>query len=295
MAPPGLNTLRTNSRSNGQSDFEEIERLLILESKSMARRERVSRIASPILVLISLLAAWEAIVRLFDLPPYLIPAPTLVGATLVDRWDLLWTNTLGTLSAISIGFLLAVSIGTLLAILTYSWKPFQRGVYPLISAAQAVPKVAIAPLLAIWFGFTLTTRSLMAFLLAVFPVLISTLVGLRSIAAGKILLSRSIGLSRLQTFTKVRLPQALPSMFGGAKVAFTLASVGAIIGEFLGGGQGLGYLIVRANHDFATPLMFATLTVLAAYALLIFAILEAIEKWLLPWNQPVDTLPTHGS
>jgi NitT/TauT family transport system permease protein len=84
-------------------------------------------------------------------------------------------------------------------------------------------------------------------------------------------------------------------MFGGAKVAFTLASVGAIIGEFLGGGQGLGYLIVRANHDFATPLMFATLTVLAAYALLIFAVLEAVEKWLLPWNQPVDTLPTHGS
>jgi NitT/TauT family transport system permease protein len=241
------------------------------------------------------MAIWEATVRFFELPAYLIPAPSLVVQTLVDRWDLLWTNTLGTLSAISLGFLLAITFGTVLAIVTYSWKQFERGVYPLISAAQAVPKVAIAPLLAIWFGFTLTTRSLMAFLLAVFPVLISTLVGLRSIASEKILLARSVGLGRLQTFVKVRLPQALPSMFGGAKVAFTLASVGAIIGEFLGGGQGLGYLIVRANHDFATPLMFATLTVLAAYALIIFAVLEALERWLLPWNQPTDTLPTHGS
>ena len=291
MGLPDLTSAEELGPRQGLSDIEALERRLVLTAKARTRRDRISKVISPIAVLLGLIGVWEATVRILDVPAYLFPAPSLVVETIIDRWTLLWANSLSTLSAISLGFLVALSVGTVLAILTYSWKPFERGVYPLISAAQAVPKIAVAPLLAIWFGFSLTTRSLMAFLLALFPVLISGLVGFRSIVPEKIQLARIMGLGRVKTFLKVRLPQALPNMFGGAKVAFTLASVGAIIGEFLGGGEGLGYLIVRANHDFATPLMFATLTVLGAYALLIFLLIEAIERWLLPWNIRDDHEP----
>jgi NitT/TauT family transport system permease protein len=277
------------------SNIEELERRLVQQARARARRAAVSRISSPLAVFVLAVVLWEAIVRVFDIPAYLFPAPSLVVRTIREQWQLLWSNSIGTLTAISIGFLMALVAGALVAVLTFAWKPFERGVYPLISAAQAVPKIALAPLLAIWFGFGLATRFLMAFVLAVFAVLVSTLVGLRSITQEKILLARSIGLSPTRTYLKIRLPQALPSMFGGAKVAFTLASVGAIIGEFIGGGHGLGYLIVRANHDFATPLMFAALSLLAAYALLIFWFLEALEKWLLPWHYQKDAAPQVAS
>jgi NitT/TauT family transport system permease protein len=230
------------------------------------------------------LIAWELVVGWLETPTYLVPKPSLVVDTLVSEREVLVSNSATTLTSIFFGFVLAVAVGIVTAILTYGWRPFERGVYPLLVGTQAVPKVAIAPLLAIWFGFSAMTRSLMAFLLAFFPVLIGTLVGLRSIAPEKILLARSIGLSPTETFVKIRMPQALPSVFGGLKVALALAAVGAVVGEFIGGSGGLGYLIQRANHDLNTPLLFAALTVLAAYAIVLFIIVEALERWLLPWH-----------
>ena len=252
----------------------------------------MSSFYSPVLVLVGLIVAWQVVVRALAVPTYLVPAPDLVVRTLVSEWSLLWENALTTWSAIAVGYFSAVLGGVVLALLTFSWKPFERGVYPLIVALQAVPKVAVAPLFAIWFGFSLTTRSLMAFLLAVFPVLVSMLVGLRSIDQEKVLLARSMGLGPLQTFRKIRLPQSLPSLFGGMKVALVLASVGAIVGEYLGGAGGLGYIIQRATHEFATPRMFAALTVLGGSAFLLYLLVEALERWLLPWHldggRPID-------
>lgn len=271
-----------------RSDIDDLERNLVLRAKSRARRDTISRIVLPLLVVVGLLVGWEIAVRELETPTYLVPAPTLVAETLVDERQVLVSNSATTLVAIFFGFVMAVVGGIVTAILTYSWKPFERGIYPLLVATQAVPKVAIAPLFAIWFGFSVTTRSLMAFLLAFFPVLIGTLVGLRSIAPEKILLARSVGLSRTQTFVKIRMPQALPSTFGGLKVALALAAVGAVVGEFIGGSGGLGYLIQRSNHDLNTPLLFAALTVLAAYAIVLFIVVEALERWLLPWHSRRD-------
>lgn len=275
-----------------KSELDGLERQLIRRAKSRERRARLSRFYSPALVLTGLLVAWDVVVRALSVPTYLVPAPDLVARTLVAEWPLLWENSLTTWSAIAVGFFSAVVGGVVLALLTFGWKPFERGVYPLIVALQAVPKVAVAPLFAIWFGFSLTTRSLMAFLLAVFPVLVSMLVGLRSIDQEKVLLARSMGLGPFQTFWKIRLPQSLPSLFGGMKVALVLASVGAIVGEYLGGAGGLGYIIQRATHEFATPRMFAALTVLGAFAFLLYLLVEALERWLLPWHleaeRPID-------
>ncbi|MEA2528285.1 MAG: NitT/TauT family transport system permease protein [Thermomicrobiales bacterium] len=276
------------------SDIEELERRLIKRARAQDRKDRVLRVASPVAVVAALIVAWEIGVRALDVATYLVPPPSLVAETFVEQMSVLSSNTLTTLSAIAVGFVMSIIVGTAVAVLTYFWRPFERGIYPLIIALQAVPKVAIAPLFAIWFGFTLTTRASMAFLLGVFPVLVSTLVGLRSLAPEKVVLARSIGLGASKTFYKIRLPQALPSMFGGAKVGLALSMVGAVVGEFIGGASGLGYLIQRANHDLNTPLLFAALSLLAAFAVALFFAIEALERWLLPWHarrdQALDTL-----
>lgn len=267
------------------TDLAVLETTLIGRVRGEQRRAAISRLTSPLLVIVAFVLSWELAVRGLDVATYLVPPPTMVAETIVEEWSVLWTNALLTLRSILVGFALAAVGGVLLAVITYNWKPFERGVYPLVVAMQAVPKVALAPMLALWFGFGLTTRSLMAFLLALFPVLTGTLVGLRSIAPEKILLARSIGLGAIRTFLTIRFPQALPSIFGGLRVALVLSSVGAIVGEFVGGAEGLGYLIVRANHDLNTALMFAALVVLAAFALVLFMILELLERRLLPWHQ----------
>jgi NitT/TauT family transport system permease protein len=286
--PAGVSEATTTGTTLPKSDIEELEQELVVVARRRMRRETITRLVSPVLVVVALTATWQIAVRAMEVPTYLVPAPTDVAETFADQGGILLSNSYTTLSAIFLGFLMAMFGGMLTALLTYFWKPFERGLYPLLVALQAVPKVAIAPLFAIWFGFSLTTRSLMAFLLAVFPVLISTLVGLRSIAPEKVLLARSIGLSPTKTFLKIRLPQALPSIFGGAKVALALSAVGAVVGEFIGGSAGLGYLINRANHDLNTPLLFAALTVLAVFAILFFLIIEALERALLPWHLKRD-------
>jgi NitT/TauT family transport system permease protein len=270
------------------SDIEELERRLIKRARAQDRKDRVLRVASPVAVVAALIVAWEIGVRALDVATYLVPPPSLVAETFVEQMSVLSSNTLTTLSAIAVGFVMSIIVGTAVAVLTYFWRPFERGIYPLIIALQAVPKVAIAPLFAIWFGFTLTTRASMAFLLGVFPVLVSTLVGLRSLAPEKVVLARSIGLGASKTFYKIRLPQALPSMFGGAKVGLALSMVGAVVGEFIGGASGLGYLIQRANHDLNTPLLFAALSLLAAFAVALFFAIETLERWLLPWHARRD-------
>jgi NitT/TauT family transport system permease protein len=267
-----------------------LEQELIARSTAEARRTRFSRIASPIVVVAALLIAWDLFVRASGLPTYIVPLPSLVAKVFVQEWPLLMEHSWPTISAMLVGFMFALVVGFLFALLTYSSKIVERGFYPLLVSMQAVPKIAVAPLFAIWFGFSLTTKALMAFLLAVFPIVINTLVGLRSIPPEKMLLARSIGLGAVRTFLKIRLPQALPSILGGAKIALALAFIGAIVGEFVGGGTGLGYLMQRANANLETPIMFASLILLAGYAILMFMVLEVIERLWLPWH--LDRQPT---
>jgi NitT/TauT family transport system permease protein len=157
-------------------------------------------------------------------------------------------------------------------------------VYPLLVFSQSIPKVAIAPLFVVWFGFGIFPKIISAFLLGFFPVVVSTVMGFKSVEPDMIDLARSMGGSRLQTFFKISLPQALPAIFSGLKVSITLAVVGAVVGEFVGSNSGIGYVLQVANGNFDLPLMFAALVVLSSIGVLLFAAIDVVERLMIPWH-----------
>src|SRR5262249_17578832 len=173
-----------------------------------------------------------------------------------------------------LGFALSIVVGIPLAIGIFMSPAFSRSVLPLLISSQAMPKVAVAPLLLVWFGFGLLPKVLIAFLIAFFPIVISTAVGLASIEPEEIHLARSMGLGPAGTFLKVRLPSALPSVFGGLKISIPLAVVGAVVGEFVGGDAGLGYLLMVANGNLDTPLLFAGIFALTVQGVVLYFLVE---------------------
>jgi NitT/TauT family transport system permease protein len=151
-------------------------------------------------------------------------------------------------------------------------------------ATQSIPKIALAPLFVVWFGFGVAPKVAVAFLIAFFPIVIDTIVGLRSIDPAMLQLARAMGAPRHRIFLKFRLPHALPAIFGGLKVASTLAVVGALTGEFIGSDKGLGYVLLQASGNLNTPLLFATLVTLSLLAMAFFYAVEALERILIPWH-----------
>ncbi len=158
-------------------------------------------------------------------------------------------------------------------------------VYPLLVFSQSIPKIAIAPLFVVWFGFGIFPKVISAFLLGFFPVVVATVMGFKSIETDMIDLARSMRASRWQMFLKFSLPQALPSIFSGLKVSATLAVVGAVVGEFVGSNSGIGYVLQIANGNFDLPLMFAALFVLSMMGVILFALVDLAEKLMIPWHQ----------
>jgi NitT/TauT family transport system permease protein len=227
---------------------------------------------------VGLLAAWQIAVVALEIPRFLLPGPIEIVEEMVEQADLLWTHGLVTLGEVVAGFGLSVAIGIPLAVLISYSRVFERTIYPLLVSSQTIPKVAIAPLFIVWFGFGITPKILITFLIAFFPIVIDTVVGLRSTPQEMFYLVRSMGASAWQTFWKIRFPNALPSIFGGLKVAITLAVVGAIVGEFVGADQGLGYLIQIANGNLDTRLLMASIVVLALVGIGLFLVIEWIER-----------------
>jgi NitT/TauT family transport system permease protein len=240
-------------------------------------------VTAPFVFAALLLAAWEVWVHVSGIAPYLVPAPSAIARSMVQNVLLLFQHSIATMTAVALALLAAIVVGVAFALVTYHSRLFRQAVYPLFILFQSVPKVAVAPLFAVWFGFSITTKSAMGFLIAVFPVIINTMLGLESLPEEKLHLAQTMGLSPTRMFWTVRLPQALPAMFVGFKNALSLAMVGGIIGEFVGGSEGLGYLMLRSNRDFDGPMLFAALTVLAIYSVVLFLIVEVIERRLLPW------------
>jgi NitT/TauT family transport system permease protein len=262
-----------------------IEEVEASVQRNLARREwraRVSGIVAPIAVVIALLALWEAATRVFAIPLFLLPPPSAIGLSMQANASLLLTNGWVTTVEIVLGFLLSIVVGIPLALAIFLWPPFSRSVLPLLVSSQAMPKVAIAPLLLVWFGFGLLPKVLIAFLIAFFPVVINTAVGLASIEPEKIYLARSMGFGATATFFKIRLPNALPAIFGGLKISITLAVVGAVVGEFVGGDAGLGYLLMVANGSMDTQLLFAGIVALTILGVVLFVLVELAERLAIP-------------
>ncbi|HET9081686.1 MAG TPA: ABC transporter permease [Trebonia sp.] len=221
---------------------------------------------------------WELVILVFGVQPYTLPAPAPVAAELVDAFGYLWQALATTLEETLLGFLIAVLAGVVLAAAIAASRLVERLVYPLLAVMNAVPKIALAPVFLAWFGLGSVPRVVMAALLAIFPIVISTVVGLVGIDAGLIMVARSAQAGRLATFRIVRLPAALPSIFGGLKVGITLALTGAVVGELVGGNTGLGYVITFSQGNLQLPLAFAAIALLALAGVVLFYLLELTEK-----------------
>ena len=259
--------------------IEEVEASVERGRAARAAQARLAAVLAPILVMIAVLALWEAGTQLFRVPPFLLPPPSAIIASMAKNATLLAAGTWVTTLEILLGFLLSIAVGIPLALMIFLWPPFSRAVLPLLISSQAMPKVAVAPLFLVWFGFGIVPKVLIAFLIAFFPVVINTAVGLAAIEPEKIHLARSMGLGPLDTFFKIRLPDALPAIFAGLKISITLAVVGAVVGEFVGGDAGLGYLLMVANGSMDTQLLFAGIVCLTILGVALYA-LVALAEWL---------------
>lgn len=232
----------------------------------------------PLLSIFSLLLAWEGAVYLFNVPIYMLPPPSKVAHLAVSESPLLFRHALSTSWAILLGFGIAVLVGIPIATLMIYSAAFHRGIYPILITAQVLPKVALAPLFIVWFGFGLIPKVLMTFLIAFFPIVVDTLAGLSAVRPESLMLLRSMGGSRWQSFWKVRLPTALPHIFSGLKIAMTFAVVGAIVAEFVASESGLGYVLVEARASLNMVLVFAAIIWLIAIGFIFYFAVEVAEK-----------------
>jgi len=242
------------------------------------------RVLLPIAALCIALILWEWAVIAFHVRPFVLPRPSEVIVALVTQANVLLPAALATGEEIVLGFLIAVLVAVPLAVALTSARWIEDTLFPLIVSAQLVPKVALAPLLTVWLGLGILTKLTVAFLLSFFPILIDMMIGLKSVEMGKVHLARSMGAGRARMFFKITLPSALPNLFGGLKVASTLAVVGAIVGEFIGANVGLGDVLLVANSNFDMVMNFAGITYLTVIGIMLFAVIDAIERLAIPWH-----------
>jgi len=237
----------------------------------------------PAAFLSGLLVVWELVARFGNVPQYILPPPTAIGGRLVSSWGTLWDATLITTSEVLIGFAVGVVLGIGLAIpIAYSTL-VRNTLYPIIVASQAVPKIAIAPLLVLWLGFDIWPKIAVTALMVFFPVTVTAAEGFSSVDRNLLDLLRSVHATPAQIFFKIRFPHALPHIFSGLKVGITLAVVGAVVGEWVGADSGLGYLLTYANTLLDSTLLFASLFLLIVLGVVLFAIVDLAERVLLPW------------
>ncbi len=234
--------------------------------------------------IVGLVVLWEVVVDAFQVPEYLVAPPSGVAAEFVKEWRYLAFHSWVTLKEILAGFVLAMAFGVPMAMVLVYSSVLERTLYPLLVSSQSVPKIAIAPLLIFWFGIGTFPKVLVAFLISFFPIIIDTVVGLRSVEPEMIHLARSMGAGEMKIFRKIRLPNALPNIFAGLKVAVTLAVVGAIIGEFIQSDQGLGYALHVAAGNLNTRLSFAIILVLGLIGVVLFVLVDVIERVVVPWH-----------
>lgn len=236
------------------------------------------------LVVIGFFVVWQLGVALLQPPEYLLPGPIAIARELASAplWYL--SNTLDTIGATLLGFAVALLVGCLAAIgIVYS-RVLENTLYTLLVALNSVPKIALAPLFIIWLGTGLESKIAISFLIALFAIVVDTVLGLRSVDPDAIDLFRALKGTPLKTLLWLRLPNALPHLFAGMKVAISLALVGAIAGEFVASQAGLGYIILSAQGAFQTTRVFAAIVLLGILGTILFFIVEVTERFVCPWH-----------
>jgi NitT/TauT family transport system permease protein len=251
-------------------------------------RRTIARFLYPIGGTAIIVLIWHYYIILMQVPIVVLPTPLQVLKSMIEDAKILTEEGWVTALECIYGFALSMVVGIPIAVvMTYSRLANQM-FYPLLVASQSIPKVAVAPILLVWFGTGIKSKLAMAFVIAFFPVVVDTATGLRSTSPELLELARSLQCTRLQTFFKIQLPSALPSIFSGAKIAVTLSVIGAVIGEFIGSNEGLGNLLLTANSQLNTPLVWASLTMLSVLGMILYGVVVLAEKLLMPWAADTD-------
>jgi NitT/TauT family transport system permease protein len=263
----------TKPAENMPEEIEELEK----------RTSSVAAILGPTVTLLALIGLWEVLARWSGVPSWLLPAPSAIGDAMIDWRAELASHFMVTLYEVLVGFALSIVVSIPLAVAVV-YSPFlQNTIYPILLALQSMPKVAIAPLLVLWIGFGALPKILVVFLVCFFPIVVATASGLTSVSPALIDLIRSLSATSYQTFIKIRFPTALPHIFVGFKIAITFAVIGAVIGEFVGSDQGLGYLILISTSQSRTPLAFGALLLLTIMSIVLYYAVEFVERLVVPW------------
>lgn len=241
-------------------------------------RTHLERYGPPLLILVVIIAVWETTVRLLDVPPWLLPAPSKIALRFGRTQDLAYHTGLTLLEA-GLGFAISAILGVALSAGIANSRFLERGVLPYVIVSNAVPIIAIVPLLNIWLGFGITTKIVIAAIITFFPIVTNTTRGLKAADARILDLMHSINATAAQVFFKVQLPSALPFVFAGFRIAASLSLVGAVVGEFYGADRGLGYLVITAATQLRTDLLFVAIIVLATIGILAFWLFGRLERW----------------
>jgi NitT/TauT family transport system permease protein len=243
-----------------------------------------------ILSILLMLLAWQLVVWIGKFPSFILPSPGQVGARFIQALldGTLLQNTVVTLLEVLAGLTLGVTAATVLGYFLARSAHLERLLSPYIVASQAIPIVAIAPLLVIWFGPGLFSKVLICALIVFFPVLVNTVVGVRSVPEDLRDLMRSLQATRWQTLKNLEIPAALPMFLGGLRIGATLAVIGAVVGEFVGAKSGLGFLVNVGRGVYDTALVFVSVITLIALALILYGLVSLLEKRLLWWQQRPD-------
>jgi NitT/TauT family transport system permease protein len=244
------------------------------------------------LVFVLFVALWEWVVRAWNIPNFLVPAPSTVAVALARgfRSGLYLTNFWITLVEALAGFVIAAVAGIVLGAVIAQFRLVERTFYPYLVALQTLPKIAIAPLVIVWFGFGLSSKVIIAATVAFFPVLVNVIVGLKTVDPAKLDLMRSLRASRWQTFRLVTFPNALPFVFAGLDIAIVFSVLGAIVGEFVGAQRGLGNLILQFNFSLDIAGVFAVLILLSVMGVALHLIMQAVQRHVIFWAEPDETI-----
>jgi NitT/TauT family transport system permease protein len=243
----------------------------------------------PAIVMVLLVILWEAAVRLFAIPVYLVPAPSVIWTDSLAMGGTVASHTVATLRTVLIGFVVSIVISLPLAVALTSSPLVSNAIYPLLVLTQSIPKVALAPVLVVVFGATELPRIIVTLLVAFFPLVISIAVGLLAVPPDLLELGRSYRASRLQELYRIRLPFSVPFIFSGLKVAIALSVVGAVVAEFVNADRGLGYLIITSTAFFQVPVAFGALILLSVMGIVLFQAVVVIERVFFPWSPGQET------
>jgi NitT/TauT family transport system permease protein len=232
-----------------------------------------------------LLVAWEAAVHIFKIPQFFLPPPTVIAYAFYEYWWPIYNNSVFTLTTTMIGFGMAVVFGLFLGLLIGWSRMIYAGLYPLMVGFNAIPKVAVVPILVLWFGIGFTPAVLTAFLISFFPIVVNVATGLATIEPELEDVLKALGASKFDIMRKVGIPRSLPYFFGSLKIAITLAFVGSVISESIASNYGIGHLMLLAQASFQVPLIFAGLIALAVLGIVMYWLMALLERRMTGWAQ----------